>query len=180
MIRQRKSVLWTVTLLLLIALTSCTASAVQVPKRTISVSTKEAMDAQNAGMTALASGNVEWSESQFSSLLSELLKANSGSDTPIKAIHAWFEPKNEIYLRVVLKQKVLRVGDTLDLKGTVAVLHNHVVVTLQQAGAGNMSVGEPMLAALNAQINGMLANANLGVAATVKTDTGKLMLKIGS
>ena len=127
----------------------------------------------------LALGNVEWTEGQFSSLLSELVKQNSGPNTPISAIHAWFEPNNEIYLRVVLKEGVLKAGNTLDLKGTVAIENHHVVVKLQEAGAGNLSVSGPILTMINRQIDSALAGANLGVAATVKTEMGRLMLQIG-
>jgi len=160
-------------------LAACTAAAVQVPRREIKISNNEAIAAQTAGMAALTTGKVEWTEAQFSSLLSELIKQNMGKNTPISAIHAWFEPNNVIYLRVVLKPEVLKSGDTLDLAGTIEVASHHVVVKLQHAGIGNLSVSEAMLTMVNTQIDSALASANLGIAATVKTETGKLMIQIG-
>ena len=180
MTQQRKFMIVGVILLLVGALAGCTATAVQVPQRAITTSVNDAIAAQQAGMSALASGKVEWTENQFSSLLTEGLKQNTGKNMPISAIHTWFEPNNEIYLRVLLKQDVLKQGDTLDLKGSVEVKEHHVVVNFQQAGVGNMSVNEPILAMVNSQIDKTLAGANLGVAATVKTESGKLMVQIGS
>lgn len=179
MMQQRKFMVVGVIVLLLSALAGCTASAVQVPKRPITVNNDEAIAAQQAGLSALASGKVEWTENQFSSLLTEGVKQNTGKNMPISAIHAWFEPNNEIYLRVLLKEGVLKQGDTLDLKGSVAVKEHHVVVNFQQAGMGNVSVNEPVLTMINSQIDKALAGANLGVAATVKTEAGKLVLQFG-
>jgi len=180
MAQYRKFMVVGVIILLLGALAGCTAGAVQVPKRTITVSTDEALAGQQAALAALGTGKVEWTENQFSSLLTEGLKQNTGKNMPITAIHVWFEPNNEIYLRVLLKQDVLKQGDTLDLKGSVEVKEHHVVVNFQQAGVGNMSVNEPILTMVNSQIDKTLAGANLGVAATVKTESGKLMVQIGS
>ena len=130
-------------------------------------------------MSGMLTGNIELTEEQFSSLLSELLKTNSGPNFPISEIQAWFEPNDEIFLRAVLKPNVLLSGDTLDLKGTVGVMDNHVTLNLQQAGMGSLSVGEPMMSMISQQINSVLAGPQFGVAASVKTDTGKLMVQIG-
>ncbi|MEZ4870298.1 MAG: hypothetical protein R3C14_53705 [Caldilineaceae bacterium] len=179
MMKQRKSLLAVVVVVLIVALAGCMASTVQVPGRPITISNADALAAQNAGLAALATGKVEWTENQFSSLMTDLLKNNTGSNMPVDAIHAWFEPNNEIYLRVLLKPDVLKTGDTLDLKGSVEVVNHHVVVNLQEAGAGAMSVSAPIMTMLNSQIDKALASANLGVAASVTTETGKLMIRIG-
>lgn len=180
MIRKQNLSFMIVVLLLMTTLVGCTASAVKMPTRTISVTQQEAIDGQNAAMSGLLSGKVEWTENQFSSLVSELLKGNSGPKMPVTAIHAWFEPNNEIYLRVILMPHVLHTGETLDLKGTVNVENKHVVVNLQQAGMGNMSVGEPLLTNISSQINSVLSGGQFGVAAAVQTTSGKLTVKIGS
>lgn len=179
MTQQRKFLLVGVIFWLVGALAGCTASAVQVPQRTITTSVNDAIAAQQAGMAVLTSGKVEWTESQLSSLLTEGLKQNTGKNMPIDAINVWFEPNNEIYLRVALKEGVLKQGNTLDLKGSVAIQDHHVVVNFQGAGVGSMSVNEPILTMINGQIDKALGGANLGIAATVKTDTGKLTLQIG-
>lgn len=176
---QRKFVLSVVIVLLLASLAACMPGMVQVPTRQITISADEAVAAQRVGMAALATGKVEWTENQFSSFLTELLKQNMGHNTPIQAIHVWFEPNNEMYVRVLLKEGVLKQGNTLDLHGSVHVTNHHVVVRFQQAGVGDMSVSEPILTTVNSQIDKAFASASLGVAATVKTETGKLMIQLG-
>ena len=177
--QQRKLTLVVMILLVVGLLAGCTASAVEVPKRAITINNDEASAAQQAGLSALASGKVEWTENQFSSLLTEGLAQNTGKQMPIRAIQAWFEPNNELYLRVLLKEHVLKQGDSLKLKGAVEVKEHHVVVKFQQAGIGDMSVSEPLLTMINTQLDNVLAGANLGVAATVKTETGKLLINLG-
>jgi len=59
------------------------------------------------------------------------------------------------------------------------VENNHVVVDLQQAGAGNMSVSGQILAPISAQINAALADPSMGVAVDVSTDEGMLSVSLG-
>ncbi len=91
----------------------------------------------------------------------------------------WFEPNNQIIIRVALKDGVIPAGNSLDLAGTVAVENNHVVVDLQQAGAGNVSISGAALAPISAQINAALADPSLGVAVDVSTDTGSISVGLG-
>lgn len=175
-----KSVVLAVTLLMMSLLAGCMASTVQMPTRPITISVNDALDAQSAGMSALLSGQVEWTENQFSSLLSELVKQNSGPNMPIQEIDTWFEPNNQLFMRVLLQNNVLKQGNTLDLQGTVEVQNHHLVITLQQAGVGEMSVSNPILTSISTQINNVLASPNLGVAVKVTTDTGKLTVQLGS
>lgn len=179
MTQQRKRSLVGVILLAVGLLAGCTASTVDVPKRAITINNDEAQAAQQAGLHALASGKVTWTENQFSSLLTEGVTENTGKQMPIRAIEAWFEPNNELYLRVLLKEHVLKQGDALELKGAVEIKEHHVVVKFQQAGIGAMSVSEPILTMINTQVDKVLAGANLGVAATVTTETGKLLINLG-
>lgn len=175
----RSAVLMAISLVIVVALAGCTAAAVEVPSRPIKISQESGYDAQNSALSGMLTGNIELTEEQFSSLLSELLKTNSGPNFPISEIQAWFEPNDEIILRAVLKPNVLLSGDTLDLKGTVGVMDNHVTLNLQQAGMGSLSVGEPLMSMISQQINSVLAGPQFSVAASVKTDTGKLMVQIG-
>lgn len=165
-------------LLLVASLAGCVAAPVAVPDREITVDVTTALDAQNKAM-GLMSGNVEWSEAEFSSLLSVLLDQNTGDANPVNDLKVWFEPNNQVVIRVNLKDGVIPTGNTLDLAGTVAVENNHVVVDLQQVGAGNVSITGAALAPITAQINAALADPSLGVAVDVSTDTGTISVGLG-
>lgn len=165
-------------LLLVASLAGCVAAPVAVPDREITVDVTTALDAQNKAM-GLMSGNVEWSEAEFSSLLSVLLDQNTGDANPVNDLKVWFEPNNQVVIRVNLKDGVIPTGNTLDLAGTVAVENNHVVVNLQQVGAGNVSITGAALAPITAQINAALADPSLGVAVDVSTDTGTISVGLG-
>jgi hypothetical protein len=178
MLNRRNWVVSIIGMLLIASLTACTAAPVAVPDRPIDVSVDTALAAQGK-LGNLMMGSVEWTEAEFSSLLSVLLEQNSGENNPVSGVHVWFEPNNEVVVRVELKEGVLPFGNTLDLAGTVAVEGNHVVVDLQQAGAGNMSVSGAMLAPISAQINAALSDPSMGVAVDVTTDTGMIMVGMG-
>lgn len=178
MLNRRNWVVLIVSLLLVASLAGCTAAGVAVPDRPIAVDVNTALAAQGK-LTDLMMGGVEWSESEFSSLLSVLLEQNSGENNPVTGVNVWFEPDNQVVIRVNLKDGVLPFGNTLDLAGKVGVTDNHVMVDLAQAGVGNMSISGAVLAPISAQINAALADPSLGVAANVTTDTGKIMLSLG-
>jgi hypothetical protein len=168
-----------IALLLVASLAACTAAPVAVPEREIMVDVNTALEAQNKAAGLVMSGSVDWSEAEFSSLLSVLLEQNGGANNPVNDVKVWFEPNNQIVISVGLKDGVLPSGNTLDLAGTVAVENNHVVVDLQQAGAGNMSVSGAVLDPISAQINAALADPSMGVAVDVTTDTGTISVGLG-
>jgi hypothetical protein len=178
MLNRRNWVVSIIGLLLVASLAACTAAPVAVPDRDVTVDVDTALAAQGK-LGNLMMGNAEWSESEFSSLLSVLLQQNSGENNPVEGVTVWFEPDNQVYIRVNLKEGVLPSGNTLDLAGTVGVQDNHVVVDVQQAGVGNMSITGAALAPISAQINAALADPSLGVAADVSTDTGTVSVGIG-
>ena len=180
MLNRRNWVVSIIALLLLASLAACTAAPVAVPDREIAIDVNTALEAQNKAM-GLMSGDVNWTEAEFSSLLSTLLQQNGGANSPVESVKVWFEPDNQVYIQVALKEGTLpaAAGDTLDLAGTVGVEGNQVVVDLQQAGAGNVSVSGAALAPITAQINAALADPSLGVAANVSTDTGSITLGLG-
>jgi hypothetical protein len=163
----------------LVSLAACTAAPVAVPDREIAIDVNTAMEAQNKAMGLVMAGSVDWTEAEFSSLLSVLLEQNGGVNNPVEDIMVWFEPNNQIIIRVALKEGVIPSGNTLDLAGTVSVENNHVVVDLQQAGAGNMSISGASLAPISAQINSALADPSMGVAVDVSTDTGTISVGLG-
>lgn len=172
MLNRRNWVVSIIGLLLLASLAACTAAPVSVPNREITIDAATAFDAQNKAANLLMGGSVEWTEVEFSSLLTELLRTNSGANTPVDSVLVWFEPDNEIVVRVGLKDGVIPGVTTLDLAGSVSVANNHVVVDLEQLGAGNLSLSGAALAPIAEQINAALADPSLGVAVNVSTDTG--------
>jgi hypothetical protein len=149
------------------------------PDREITISVDEALAAQDAGMAGLMAGSLALTESQFSSFLTVLLQQNTGPNVPVDSVMAWFEPDNQIFLRVTLKEGVLLGGDTVDLVGSIMVEDQHVAVDLQEAAANGVSISGPLLDAVDAQINGALAGPNMGVIVDVSTDSGTLMLGMG-
>jgi len=178
MLNRRNWVVSIIALLLVASVAACTAAPVAVPERDITVDVNTALDAQNKAM-GLMSGDVDWSESEFSSLLSVLLQQNGGENNPVEGVKVWFEPDNQVFLQVDLKEGVIPNVDKLDLAGTVGVEDNHVVVDLSAVGAGNVSLTGASLAPISAQINAALADPSLGVAADVSTDTGTITVGLG-
>jgi hypothetical protein len=179
MLNRRNWVVSIIALLLLASLAACTAAPVAVPDREIMVDVTTALDAQNKAMGGVMAGSLELTEQEFSSLLSVLLQQNSGENNPVNDVKVWFEPNNQVFISVGLKEGVIPVGNTLDLAGTIAVENNHVVVDLQQVGAGNMSISGAALGPISAQINAALADPSLGVAVDVSTDTGSINVGLG-
>lgn len=178
---HRKTWALSLVLVLLVATLSGCAMGSQTawPDREITISVDEALMAQDTALAGMMMGGAELTESQFSSFLSTLLQQNMGANTPIEAIWAWFEPDNQIYLRVQLKEGVMLGGNTLDLVGKIMVQDQHVMVDLQEAGANGMSLSGDMISPISAWINHFLSDPNLGTIVNVSTDTGKIMLGLG-
>ena len=163
-----------------VGLAACTAGqAVELPDREVTIDVGTALDAQNMAMSGLMTGNVTLDEAQFSSLLTELLKANSGENNPVESITAWFEP-DAIYLQVDVVDGVLpaTIGDKLAVAGTVDVADGKLVLDLSQASAGTYKVEGASLAPINAQITAALSGFNLGVPVQVETAEGTLTLSM--
>lgn len=179
MLNRRNWVVSIIALLLVASLAACTAAPVSVPDRPIDISVDTALAAQNKVANLMMAGNVEWTEAEFSSLLSVLLDQNSGEGNPVEGINVWFEPDNQVFIRVNLVDGVLPTGNTLDLAGTISVENNHVVVDLQQAGAGNVSVTGAVLDPISQQINAALADPSMGVAVDVNTESGMISVGLG-
>jgi hypothetical protein len=149
------------------------AAGVTVPDRALTVDVNTALAAQGK----LGMMPVEWSESEFSSLLSVLLDQNTSDNNPVTGVNVWFEPNNQIIIRVGLKDGVIPVGNTLDLAGSVSVVNGYLNVDLSQAGVGSMSVSGAMLEPISAQINSALSGPGMMMLpVNVSTDTGKIMV----
>jgi hypothetical protein len=176
----RKVGLGITTLLLAGVMAACSmGQGVAIPDREVMIDTQTALDAQNMAMSGLMMGGVTLDESQFSSLLTELLKANSGENLPVDNISAWFEP-GVIYLQVDVRDGVLPAafGDKLAVAGTVSATDGTLSVDLTQASAGSYTVAGATLAPINAQINAALAGLVLPVPVQVETSEGSLTLSM--
>lgn len=176
----RKIGLSVASMALVVAMTACTAGqAVTVPTREIVIDQQVAVDAQNLAVSGLMMGGVSLDESQFSSLLTELLKANAGANLPVESIRAWFESE-AIYLQVDLKEGVLPAafGDKLAVAGTVDASDGQLVVDLDEASAGTYKVEGAALEPITAQINAALAGFNLGMPVNVDTAEGTLTISL--
>lgn len=174
MVNRRNWVVVLVVAILALSLSGCMAAAVTVPDRPLTVDVNTALAAQQKAM----SGQLSWTESEFSSLLSVLLAQNTGDNNPVTGINVWFEPNNEVIVRVNLKDGVMpaALGTSLDLAGKVSIMDGHLNIALDQAGAGSMSVSGAMLAPISAQINSALSGMMLPPL-NVHTESG--MLSIG-
>lgn len=177
MLNRRTWVVALVALLMMASLSGCAMGEVATPDREVAISVDAALAGQNAGLAGLMSGAVTWSESEFSSFLTELLRQNTGPNQPVDAITAWFEPGNLVHLRVALKDGVLLGGSNIDLVGTVTVEDSKVVINATEAGANGLTISGPTLDFVNAYINSYLAS--FGVAANVETGDGTISISLG-
>ncbi len=153
MLNRRTWIVALVALLLMASLAGCAMGDVSAPDREVPISIDAALEGQAAGMQGLMSGSVTWTESQFSSFLTELLKQNTGPNQPVDAIVAWFEPGNMVHLRVALKEGVLLGGSNIDLAGKIGVQDGKVQVNLTEAGANGMMVSGPLMQFVSDYIN---------------------------
>jgi len=166
-------------MLLMASLAGCAAGDVAAPAREVPISVDAAIEGQNAGLAGLMGGSVTWTESQFSSFLTELLRQNTGPNQPVDSITAWFDPDNAVHLRVALKDGVLLSGSNIDMLGNIGVQDGKVVINVTEAGANGAMISGPMMDFVSSYINGTLANPSFGVAANVETGDGTITISLG-
>ena len=159
-----------VAVLLLALLAGCTGGAVMTPEREVEISNAAAIDAQNAAMAGLMAGSATWTESQFSSLVSELIRQNGGGDF-ISNVTVWFDPESMFV-------SVETPFGTVDLAGNVMVEDNMVQVDLEQAAALGMAVSGPLLDIIEGAINRALNDPSMGVAVGVEAGDGTLSVEM--
>ena len=174
MLNQRNWAVLFVFVLLVSSLAACSAGPVMMPDRDVEISVDEAMIAQDKGMAGLMMGSVEWTESEFSSLLTVLLEQNGGDANPVEAVVAMFED-GKIYLDAHLADDAM---GSIALVGSVSVENNQVMVDLEAAGIGDMSVGGAILGPISAHINQALSDPSLGVAVDVEVGDGVIMVSM--
>lgn len=173
--------MWALTLVLVLVVASLSACSVGEPTVTCSpeISTALALEAQNAGMAGLATGKVEWNESQLSSFLTVLLQQNTGSNFPVESIDVCLGEDNQIAVNVQLMNDVLLGGNTLSLAGTVGVTNGVVNVDLTEAAGNGFVASSALLAPINAQINAALGSAITGLPVSVETTGDTLTISMG-
>jgi hypothetical protein len=176
MLNRRIWVVALVALLLMSSLAGCAMGDVAAPDREVPISIDAALEGQ-AGLPALLAGNVTLTESQLSSFLTELLKANTGANQPVESITVWLSPENQIHARIALKDGVLLGGNNIDLAGTLGITDGKVAVILTDAGANGMMVSGPLMGMVSQYINSALGG--FGVAADVTTDEGSVTISAG-
>ncbi|MFZ4660716.1 MAG: hypothetical protein ACOYNY_27140 [Caldilineaceae bacterium] len=165
--------------LLALLMSACSTGGVQTPARTIEITLDEAVAAQNTLLSGLATGQVTLTEAQFSSLLTKLLEANSGPNSPVASITTWVEPE-QLYLRVILKDGVLatNLGNTLDLVGSLTVNAGALQIGLAEAAAGPYVATGALLQPIADQINGALAQQVPALPLAVKLESGVITLSL--
>jgi hypothetical protein len=174
----RKNLLVTVILVLVVAvLAGCggAADAVQVPDREIMINMDAAMSGQVKGMEGLMTGQVVWTEEEFSSFVTTLLEQNLGDMAPIEGVKAWFDENNGVTFQVALPG-----GMTADLAGTIDVNDaNNIEVDLEAASAMGLAAAPAILDVIEGAINRALADETLGVALDIETAPGEIMIGMG-
>lgn len=169
-----------VLLIMALGLSGCmTADQMEWPDREVAVDLDTALAGQDAGLAGLMMGAAEMDESQFSSFLTYLMRQNNGENFPVDTVTVWFEPENQVYMQVAMKDGVLLGDGVLRLSGQIMVEDKQIQVALDQASANGVAVAGPMLDVVNAYINKALSDPSLGVLVDVQTDEGKIMLSMG-
>jgi hypothetical protein len=150
-----------VMVLFLAVLSACAPGTPTMAEHEVEISIDEALAGQDAVMTGLPTGNVSLSESQASSLLTELLKQNQLNKVEIADISAEMDGDvNTITLNLASPVGGI---DTLGVAGTLSSSGGVVSVELSQAWAGAMGVDPALLGLISAQINGALAGMAMGL-----------------
>jgi len=153
---SRKSILSTcVTILLAIALTGCSMGGSAMPNRAVDISMDEAQSGQNAALAGALLGQATLTESQASSLLTELLKANTNGGTiTIDSVETLFED-DQVFITLKLADEIAGI-DSIGIAGAVMMDGNTLMVDLSEATAGDIVVGGDVMGALSGRVNDAL------------------------
>lgn len=176
----RKLGLVLVTLLIVMAsLAGCVAASDMAwPDREVTVDLDTALAAQDMGMAGLMMGSVSWSEAEFSSFLTYLMRQNVGAALPVSEVKTWFEADNQIFIELVPAEGAPLAGP-VRLSGAVKVENNVVQVDLSNAAVAGIAVMGPVLDIVEGAINRALNDPSLGVAVNVSTEPGMITVGLG-
>jgi hypothetical protein len=166
-------------LIVMASLAGCVAgSAVQVPDRAIEPDLDTALMAQDMGMAGLMTGNVTWTEAEFSSFLTYLIQQNTAQTPVVESVKTWFEPGNMIVIEAT-PAAGLPLAGPVRLAGMIDVVDNLVTLDVDAASVGEIAVAGPLLDVVAGAVNRALGDPSLGVAVDVATDTGTITLSMG-
>lgn len=142
-------------------LSACAPGTPTMAEHEVEISIDEALAGQDAVMTGLPTGSVSLSESQASSLLTELLKQNQLNKVEIADISAEMDGD----MNTITVNLASPVGgiDSMGIAGTMMSTDGVVSVELAQAWAGGMGVDPALLGLISAQINASLAGMPMGL-----------------
>lgn len=155
MISRKSIVSASVTLLLAIALTGCTMGGSAMPNRAVNISMDEAQAGQNAALAGALLGQATLTESQASSLLTELLKANTnGGVITIDSVETLFEG-DQVFITLKLADAIGGV-DSIGIGGAVMMDGSTLMVDLSEASAGGVVIGSDVMGAISGRVNDAL------------------------
>lgn len=155
MISRKNMLTLALGVLLAIALTGCTMGGSMAPDRAVNISMDEAQSGQNAAIAGALLGQATLTESQASSLLTELLKANTNGGTiTIDAVETMFEGE-QIYLNIKLADPIAGI-DSIGVGGKVMMDGNTLMVDLSEATAGDIVVGSEVMGSISGRVNDAL------------------------
>ena len=155
MISRKSIVSAAVTLLLAIALTGCTMGGSAMPNRAVNISMDEAQAGQNAALAGALLGQATLTESQASSLLTELLKANTNGGTiTIDSVETLFED-DQVFITLKLADPIGGV-DSIGIGGAVMMDGSTLMVDLSEASAGGIVIGSDVMGAVSGRVNDAL------------------------
>ena len=159
---NRRSLLVIGVMVLFVAvLSACAPGSPTMADHEVEISIDEALAGQDAVITGLPAGSVSLSESQASSLLTELLKQNQLNKVEIADISA--EMDGDVNTISVNLASPVGGIDSLGVAGKLSSAGGVVSVELSQAWAGGMGVDPALLGLVSAQINGALAGMAMGL-----------------
>lgn len=155
MISRKSLLVSALTLLLAVALTGCTMGGSAMPNRAVNISMDEAQAGQNAALAGALLGQATLTESQASSLLTELLKANTNGGTiTIDSVETLFEG-DQVFISLKLADPIAGVS-SIGIGGAVMMDGNTLMVDLSEATAGDIVVGGDVMGAVSGRVNDAL------------------------
>lgn len=147
--------------LFLMVLSACAPGSPTMAEHDVEISIDDALAGQDAVLAGAMAGNVSLSESEASSLLTELLRQNQLNKIEIADISASMDGDMNM-ITVDLASPIAGV-DSVSVGGMIMSSGGVVSVDLDQAQAGGMGVDPALLDLISAQINGALAGMPMGL-----------------
>jgi hypothetical protein len=158
----KKSLFIAVSVIFAVALSACSMGEPMLGDHDVEISMEDAIAGQDAVMMGAATGDIVLSESEASSLLTELLKQNQLNSVEISAITADVDDAGVNTLAIDLASPVGGIY-SLGVSGSLVSEGGVLMVDLDQAWAGGMGVDPAVLDMVSAQINASLAGVPMGL-----------------